>query len=147
MMTATAAPDAPSALVSATWAVRRVILEHSEHVHGWCVQASLILGWMLLQQGLPAETRSCTGLGTDRHCCVRSGEWILDPTAGQWGESPVLVFREGSADDWYGPDGLGPAEISEEDILDSFCGEVSPEATYALFSLAGLEHLYPAVWR
>jgi hypothetical protein len=139
------AGDAPPELIAATKAVREVILEYDDYVHGWCVEASMILGWMLRQEGLPAEMRSCTALGTDPHWCVKSGEWILDPTAGQWGSEPVLVFREGSRDDWYGPGLQGPAEISEEEIAGRFHDWVGPEAGHALLSLAGLEHLSPTL--
>ena len=106
MNRATAAPDAPPALVAATHAVRRVIVavDRDGRVHGWCVEASLILGWMLRQQGLPAEMRSCSAEGSP-HWCITSGDWILDPTSGQWGEEPLLVFRDGSSDDWYAPAG------------------------------------------
>lgn len=94
----------------------------------------------------PSRSRSCTGLGTDPHWCIRSGEWILDPAAGQWGATPVLVFREGSDDDWHGPGREGLAEISEGEIIARFRDWVGPEAGSALLLLAGLEHLSPALW-
>jgi hypothetical protein len=146
MIRATAAPDAPPTLVAATQAVRRLIVAVSldGRVHGWCVEASLILGWMLLQQGLPAEMRSCSAEGSP-HWCIRSGDWILDPTSGQWGEEPLLVFREGSSDDWYGPGWGGPADISEDEIVHRFALMLSPETAAPLLALAGLTHLEGAI--
>ena len=49
----------------------KLVYTHHDHhyverrggVHGWCVEASLILGWMLRQQGRPAEMRSCFSRG------------------------------------------------------------------------------------
>lgn len=146
MITATAAPDAPPALVAATQAVRRIIVaaDPDGRVHGRCVEASLILGWMLLQEGIPAEMRSCSVEG-DPHWCIRSGDWILDPTSGQWGEEPLLVFREGSSDDWYGPGRQGPADISKDEIVHRFALWVSPETATPLLALAGLTHLEGAI--
>ena len=139
MSRATATPDAPPALVAATHAVRRLIVavDLNGSVHGWCVEASLILGWMLRQQGLPAEMRSCSAEG-DPHWCITSGNGILDPTSGQWGEEPLLVFREGSSDDWYGPGREGPADISEDAIVHRFAGRISHEEATPLLAVAGL---------
>jgi hypothetical protein len=69
----------------------------------------------------------------------------LDPAAGQWGAEPVLVFREGSADDWYGPGRQGPADISEDEIVHRFALMRSPETAAPLLALAGLTHLEDAI--
>ena len=74
-----------------TRAVRQVILEHDGEVAGGCVEAGMILAWRLRQDGFSAELESRSA-HRDWHWCVRSGPWILDPTSGQWGEDPVLVF-------------------------------------------------------
>jgi hypothetical protein len=89
--------------------------------------------------------RSCSGAGPQ--WCIRSGEWILDPTAGQWGAEPILVFREGSPEDWYGPGLEGLAEISEDEIVETFLDRVDRDTGRALLALGGVEHLFPAIWR
>lgn len=72
---------APGLLVELTAEARRIVLLHDEWVHGNCVYACMALGRALLHRGLPATMRSVTASGFC-HWCVRSGEWVLDPTAG-----------------------------------------------------------------
>ena len=88
--------------------------------------------------------RRCSAEGSP-HWCITSGDWILDPTSGQWGEEPLLVFREGSSDDWYGPGRQGPADISEDRIVHRFALMRSPEEATLLLALAGLTHLEGAI--
>ena len=96
-------PDAPPPLAEITTAVRDVLLQSGPApLFGCCIPACLILGWILKRRGHPSEMWSCSPEGWP-HWCVRSGEWILDPTAGQFGDadSPLLLFREVPPDHWY----------------------------------------------
>ena len=61
------------------------------------------------------------------------------------GEEPLLVFREGSSDDWYGPGRQGPVDISEDAIVHNFAGWVSQEQATPLLAVAGLAHLEGAI--
>ena len=156
-------PDAPPPLAEITTAVRDVLLQSvPEPLYGCCIQACLILGWILKRRGYPSEMWSCTPNGWP-HWCVRSGEWILDPTAGQFGDadSPLLLFREGSPDHWYDPGEEESFAICEREIIEQFARwielDADPDtpaefagrslAIPALLKLAGLEHLEPAVQR
>lgn len=138
-------PEAPRPLAEATQAVRKIILKQEGMVAGSCVEAGMILAWKLRQDGFPAEMESRSACG-DFHWCIRSGPWILDPTSGSWGHEPVLVFREGSGDDWHGPGEQGTAEVSEEEIVSRFALSFrSPGCERDLLSFAGLPHLVSAI--
>ena len=156
-------PDAPPPLAEITRAVRDVLLQSApEPLFGCCIQACLILGWILKHRGYPCEMWSCAPDGWP-HWCVRSGEWILDPTAGQFGDadSPLLLFREGSPEHCYGPGKEEPFAICEREIIEQFARWIeldaepdAPEelagrssAIPALLQLAGLEHLDSTVQR
>lgn len=136
--------DAPPRLVTITRAVRQVFLDHDETVAGSCIEGALTVGVMLLREGCPAEARSCSA-GGDPHWVIRSSEWILDPTSGQWGEDPLLVFREGSQDDWYDPGTEVPFELSDDELVDRFARELSGDLMHELLRLAGLTHLEGAI--
>src|SRR5262245_50516900 len=85
--------DAPCDLVEPVVAIRRALLEEgSGLLYGCCIQASLVLGWLLTDRGHPVEIVSRSANGWP-HWCVRVGDWVLDPTAGQFGEdNPPLLF-------------------------------------------------------
>lgn len=157
---------APGALVEPTLAVRQAVLDSTfNDVAGTCYEASLIVAWILLEQGLPAEMWNYPDWP---HWCCASGDWILDPTAGQCGQGPPLwlLYERESTDDWYydprhdHPYGRPvPDRVSEEEIVDCFAewgawegwewlrdtspGRGHPAA--ALLALAGLERLSPQI--
>lgn len=155
-------PDAPSVLVEPVVAIRGVLLEKGAgNTNGCCIETSLILGWLLRERGYTVELVSCTANGWP-HWCVRVEGWMLDPTAGQFGEdNPPLLFRYDSADD---PSprarkthpGCATTEIVERlaawVVKDS---ETVPNpltrgrsrAVRSLLELAGLAHLEPGVYR
>jgi hypothetical protein len=155
--------DALPTLAEMTTAVRDVLLQSGPApLYGCCIPACLILGWILKGRGYPSEMWSCSPEGWP-HWCVRSGEWILDPTAGQFGDvdSPLLLFREGSPDHWYDPGKEEPFAICEREIIEQFARWIeldadpdAPEelagrssAIPGLLQLAGLEHLDATVQR
>ena len=121
--------DAPRDLVEPVVAVRRVVLEEgSGYLYGCCIQAALALGWQLHEKGYPVEIVSRTANGWP-HWCVRVGEWMLDPTAGQFGEDhPPPLFRHGSADDAYEVGVEGSIELCDEEIVDAFVRWVTHDA-------------------
>jgi hypothetical protein len=155
-------PDAPSDFVEPVVAIRGVLLEQgSGYLYGCCIQASLILGWLLRAQGHEAEMLSCTA-NEWPHWCLRVGDWVLDPTAGQFGEdNPPLLFRYGSGDDSYDPGDERPMPLSEEEIVAMLArwveadAEADPNslglgrsgAIRPLLELAGLTHLEPRLYR
>src|SRR5687768_14807566 len=94
--------DAPRDLVESVVAIRRIVLEEGfGHLYGCCIRASLILGWLLNEQGHAVEIVSCTGNGWP--ALVRPRRRVdARPDAGQFGEDhPPLLFRHGSVDDAY----------------------------------------------
>ncbi len=153
---------APLVLVEPVVAVRTILLEHgSGFLYGCCIQASLILGWLLSEQGHTVQVLSCTA-NEWPHWCVRVGGWMLDPTAGQFGEDdPPLLFRSGSVDDSYDPGGEDPIPLCEEEIVAMLARWVEADADAVpnplalgrsgavrpLLELAGLSHLEPRVLR
>lgn len=153
--------DAPPTLAEITTAVRDVLLQSGPApLYGCCIPACLILGWILKGRRYPCEMWSCAPDGWS-HWCVRSGEWILDPTAGQFGDadSPLLLFREGSSDHWYDPGEEESFAICEREIIEQFARWIELDADPgmelsgrslaipALLELAGLASLAPAVQR
>lgn len=139
--------EAPVELVAPTIAVRYVLLtEGSGHLYGTCIQGSLVLGWILKQRGYAAEMWSCSPNGWP-HWCIRSGQWILDPAAGQFGDdNPPLLFKEGSPQHWYAPGRDETFPITTERIIDCLAewiaDDVDPEP---LDELAGRSHAIPAL--
>ena len=154
--------DAPRDLVEPVVAIRSVVLEEgSGFLYGCCIQASLVLGWLLNEQGRAVEIVSCTAHGWP-HWCVQVDEWMLDPTAGQFGEdNPPLLFRHGSADDAYEAGVQGSIELCEKEIVDAFARWVTHDAEsypnplghgrsgalQPLLELSGLAHLEPRIQR
>lgn len=147
--------------MKATEAVREILLRDGpEDVLGTCIQACLILGWHLLQQGIPAEMWSYSPHGWP-HGCVRSGDWTLDPSAGQFGdhEDPLLLFPNSSPPPLYDPGEEEHFPICQEELIDSLAawieGDADPHlpepvtgrsrAIPALLNLANLSHLAPAI--
>jgi hypothetical protein len=57
-------PDAPSDFVEPVVAIRGVLLEKGAgNTYGCCIETSLILGWLLREQGYAVELVSCTANG------------------------------------------------------------------------------------
>lgn len=139
-------PDAPEVLVGLTTAVRQIVSAHNDgEVSGECVHACMALGRAVLRRGLQATMQSVSA-GSHFHWCIRSGPWVLDPTSGQWGEEPVIVFRAGSPDDWYGPGRQGTTDLSDDDdIVFRYANWLVPEYADALLVAAGSERLIDAV--
>jgi hypothetical protein len=149
-------------LVEPVVAIRRVVLEEGPgFLYGCCIQASRVLGWLLNDRGHAVEIVSCTANGWP-HWCVRVGKWMLDPTAGQFGEdNPPLLFRHGSPDDAYEAGDEGSIELREDEIVDAFArwvthdAESSPNslahgrsgAIQPLLELSGLAHLERRIQR
>lgn len=71
---------------------------------------------------------------------------MLDPTAGQWGEEPVTVFRAGSAADWYSPGRQGVADLTDDDdIVTRFATWIDENYASALLKFAGRADLLRSV--
>jgi len=105
----------------------------------------MALGRALLDNGLPATMRSFSA-GSDFHWCMTSGEWILDPTSGQWGEDPVLAFRAGSADDWYDPGREGVSDLTDDaEIVERYAWHIDIYYASALLEVAGRQDLVEAI--
>jgi hypothetical protein len=78
-------PDAPRSLVRATLEIRNALLDSEPGtVAGCCIGATAALDWRLTHEGWPVERIECS-IARWPHFICRVEDWVLDPTAEQWG--------------------------------------------------------------